>query len=136
VSTPGTQADALLARARRLLHDHRTRARTDGVTLDYSLRDVRALLASSPCCAYCGLPVGWDVSLDHRLPIGRGGRHVLGNLALCCSRCNSLKGLLTEDEFRELLTFLALLHPTARQDLERRLLSGGQRYGRPRGSRP
>jgi 5-methylcytosine-specific restriction endonuclease McrA len=119
----------LLVRARRLLHDHRTRAAKDGQVLDYSLHDLRQLLAASPCCAYCGLPVAWDVSIDHRTPIGRGGRHQLANLAVCCSRCNGLKGMLAEPEFRELLTLLALLHPIARQDLERRLLAGGRRYG-------
>jgi hypothetical protein len=47
-------------------------------------------------------------------------------------RCNCLKGQLTEAEFRELPTFLALLHPIARQDLEHRLLAGGKRYGASR----
>jgi 5-methylcytosine-specific restriction endonuclease McrA len=123
------QADALLARARRLLSDHRTRAKRDGAALDYGLTDVRQLLESSPCCNYCRLPVAWDVSLDHRTPTARGGRHALDNLAVCCERCNGLKGQLTEGEFHELLTSLALLHPAARADLERRLLAGGRRYG-------
>jgi hypothetical protein len=35
VNTLRTQADALLARARRLLHDHTTRAGRDGQVLDY-----------------------------------------------------------------------------------------------------
>lgn len=130
--TPTTQADALLARARRLLSDHRTRAKKDGTNLDYGLADVRQLLADTPLCDYCRLPVAWNASLDHRQPIARGGRHSLDNLAVCCERCNRMKGMLTESEFRELLMLLALLHPAARQDLERRLLSGGQQYARTR----
>ena len=129
---PATQADALLARARRLLHDHRSRARKDGTAINYSLRDVRQLLADHPLCEYCRLPLSFAVSLDHRTPIGRGGRHAIDNLAVCCSRCNAMKGVLTEAEFREVLTLLALLHPTARADLERRLLAGGKRYERKR----
>ena len=126
------QADAALARARRLLHDHRARAKKDGAVLDYTLADVRQLLESSACCTYCGLPVTWDAQLDHRQPIARGGRHALDNLAVCCARCNSLKGQLMESEFRELLTLLASLHPAARSDLERRLLAGGTRYAQGR----
>jgi 5-methylcytosine-specific restriction endonuclease McrA len=127
------QAHAALGRARRLLHDHRTRAKKDGAALDYGLAELRQLLESSPCCQYCRLPVGWNVSLDHRTPISRGGKHQLSNLAVCCSRCNSLKGMATESEFRELLRFLGLLHPVASQDLERRLLAGSQVYtGRKR----
>jgi hypothetical protein len=42
-----------------------------------------------------------------------------------------MKGQLTEAEFLELLSFLAGLHPAARQDLERRLIAGGSRYARP-----
>jgi 5-methylcytosine-specific restriction endonuclease McrA len=123
-----TQADALTLRARRLMSAHRTRARRDGVSLDYSAGDIRALLAASACCTYCGLPVAFDAQLDHRTPTSRGGRHALDNLAVACQRCNQLKGMLAEAEYRELLTLLALLHPAARQDLERRLIAGGKRY--------
>jgi 5-methylcytosine-specific restriction endonuclease McrA len=129
-----TQADAMLTRARRLLSDHRTRAKKDGAALDYGLDDLRRLLAEHPLCDYCRLPLSFAASLDHRQPIGRGGRHAFGNLAVCCTRCNRMKGQLTEGEFRELLTLLALLHPVACQDLKRRLLAGGQRYGRGRRS--
>lgn len=132
MKTPSTQSDALLARARRLLSDHRTRAKRDGVTLDYGLADLRQLLAEHPLCEYCLLPLSFAASLDHRTPTARGGRHVLDNLAVVCDRCNRLKGQLTEGEFRELLTLLALLPPVARADLECRLIAGGKRYGTPR----
>jgi hypothetical protein len=69
-----TQADAQLARARRLLGDHKTRAKREGA-LDYALPEILELLTASPCCAYCGMPVASDVSLDHRTPTGRGGKH-------------------------------------------------------------
>jgi 5-methylcytosine-specific restriction endonuclease McrA len=126
---PGAQVDALLARARRLLKDHRARARRVGAALDYGLAQLRALLADSPCCAYCHSPVAWDAQVDHRTPTSRGGSHSLNNLSICCARCNSLKGLLTEDEFRQLRELLALLHPRAAEDLARRLIAGGARYG-------
>lgn len=122
------QADAALARARRLLSDHRTRAKRDGAALDYGLSEIRQLLAEHPLCDYCRMPLSFAASLDHRTPTARSGRHALDNLAVCCERCNRLKGMLTDPEFRELLTLLALLHPAARADLERRLLAGGKRY--------
>jgi 5-methylcytosine-specific restriction endonuclease McrA len=128
MNPPPTQQKALLSRCRRLLHDHQTRARKDGQTLDYGLAQVVELLGASPCCAYCQRPVGWDVSLDHRMPTGRGGRHALANLAVCCPRCNALKGALTEAEFRELVPMLARWHPAGRQAVERRLVAGGKRY--------
>jgi 5-methylcytosine-specific restriction endonuclease McrA len=130
MTLPDTQDAALLARCRRLIHDHKTRARLDGVELDYGLAEIRQLLASSPCCRWCKLPLAFDVSLDHVQPIGRGGRHALFNLAAVCRRCQSLKGLLDGGEMEFLLEFLGGLHPTARQDLERRLLAGASRYSK------
>jgi 5-methylcytosine-specific restriction endonuclease McrA len=125
--TPPTQSDALLARCRRLLHDHRTRARLDGQRLDYGLVELRDLLSRSPMCSYCKMPLSFAVELDHRQPVSRGGHHALSNLAACCPRCNSLKGQLTEGEFRDLLAWL-VQHPRAAADLERRILAGGTRY--------
>jgi hypothetical protein len=49
------QADATLARARRLLSDHRTGAKKDGDVLDCGQADVRQLLESTACCEYSGL---------------------------------------------------------------------------------
>jgi 5-methylcytosine-specific restriction endonuclease McrA len=135
MKAPVSQADALLARARRLLHDHRTRARKDGCRLNYTLADIRRLIESSPCCAYCGMPVAFDLQLDHRRPIARGGQHVLANLAPCCARCNALKSVLTETEHRELLAFLDRLHPLARQNIETRLLAGNRRFAGKRSYR-
>jgi hypothetical protein len=123
-----TQADALLARCRRLWHDHRTRAKKDGAALDYGLAQLRQLLAEHPLCEYCKAPLAWDASIDHKTPTARGGQHTLDNLAVCCRRCNTLKGPATEEEFRALLAFLEASHPIPRQDWERRLLSGGQVY--------
>jgi hypothetical protein len=75
-----TQADALLIRGRRLLSGHRTRAKRDGAALDYDLTDIRRLLTEHAQCEYCSMPLSFAVSLDHRTPIGRGGRHQLANL--------------------------------------------------------
>lgn len=59
-------------------------------------------------CFYCrckmtktrGLPN--TVTLEHRLPLSRGGNHSRKNLAATCSTCNKAKGGQTEDEFIQL----------------------------------
>jgi hypothetical protein len=134
MKTTNTQADALLARCRRLLHDHRTRAKKDGVELDYGLDEVRQLLASSPCCRWCRLPLAFDVSLDHVTPIGRGGPHALHNVVAVCRRCQALKGQLDGAEMEFLREFLDGCSPIGRADVERRLQAGAARYGRRRSS--
>jgi 5-methylcytosine-specific restriction endonuclease McrA len=121
-------SDPLLQRSRRLLHDHRSRAKRDGAALNYNLDDVRQLLEAHPTCSYCRMPLSFAAYLDHRQPLARGGQHHLDNLAVCCTRCNSVKGQLSEAEYRELLALVTHWHPTARQDLERRLISGATRY--------
>jgi 5-methylcytosine-specific restriction endonuclease McrA len=127
-----TQADALTRRARKLLSTHMSRAKRDGQVIDYTVADLMALLAENPLCHYCSLPCGWDVSIDHRIPTSRGGRHCFANLAPCCPRCNRVKGMLTASEFVDLRAFLGGLHPAAGMDIERRLLAGGEIYAKGR----
>jgi 5-methylcytosine-specific restriction endonuclease McrA len=42
-------------------------------------------------CAYCGARPR-TLSLDHIIPLTRGGRHTIGNLLPSCRSCNSSKG--------------------------------------------
>ena len=48
-------------------------------------------------CLYCGNPA---TSVDHIVPLSRGGDHELHNLRMICLRCNYAKRELTHDEFR------------------------------------
>lgn len=127
-----TQADAILARARRLRHDHSTRAKRDGAVLDYSLHDLRELLAANRICTYCGQALDWTASLDHATPIARNGRHALSNLLVCCLPCQQAKGALSEPEYRRLLDLLDGFDPRGQTDVLRRLRSGAARYARRR----
>ena len=45
-------------------------------------------LYSSPCY-YCGSLS--SITIDHVVPISKGGRHSIGNLVSCCKNCNSSK---------------------------------------------
>ena len=50
-------------------------------------------------CAYCGgtFPAD-DLTMDHVVPVARGGRSVKGNVVASCKPCNTRKKLLTPAE--------------------------------------
>lgn len=52
-----------------------------------------ALRVCSRRCVYCGQSVeSCSATLDHVLPVARGGRHEPGNIVCACKGCNQLKG--------------------------------------------
>jgi 5-methylcytosine-specific restriction protein A len=59
-------------------------------------------------CAYCGRKVPpRELTMDHVVPIARGGRSTKGNVVAACKECNNRKKLMTPAE--QLL--LKPLHP-------------------------
>ena len=51
-------------------------------------------------CVYCNKSMEFgDDSIDHRIPISRGGLTVYSNLVVCCMHCNKSKGSQTWKEF-------------------------------------
>lgn len=50
------------------------------------------------CCVYCGATE--DLTVDHVLPLSRGGTNDLGNLVTACRPCNSSKNAKTPEEWR------------------------------------
>jgi len=43
-------------------------------------------------CHYCGVKVAFsDITMDHLLPLARGGRSTKDNLVPSCKACNNLK---------------------------------------------
>lgn len=51
-------------------------------------------------CVYCGSRLGIEsATLDHVIPLSRGGSHNPGNLVSACQPCNQLKGSLLPTEF-------------------------------------
>lgn len=62
---------------------------------------------SSGACYYCGEKVGFkNLTMDHIIPLARGGRSTKDNLVPCCKACNIKKqsALPVEwDEYMELL---------------------------------
>lgn len=54
-------------------------------------------------CHYCKKRVrGKDATLDHKIPIIRGGDTTKANMVTCCDECNNLKGDMTDVEFFDL----------------------------------
>jgi 5-methylcytosine-specific restriction endonuclease McrA len=50
-------------------------------------------------CHYCGKTFSSDaLTMDHVLPIARGGKSAKGNVVPCCKQCNNDKKYLTPAE--------------------------------------
>lgn len=50
-------------------------------------------------CVICGSEEGFHI--DHKIPLFRGGKTVINNLQVLCSKCNLQKGAFTMEEFLE-----------------------------------
>lgn len=47
---------------------------------------------ASGTCYYCGEKVGFgNLTMDHIIPLSRGGRSTKDNLVPCCKECNNRK---------------------------------------------
>lgn len=55
-------------------------------------------------CVYCGSPD--QLTLDHIVPVSRGGSDDIENLVTCCHRCNSIKGARTPEEWLQATSLL------------------------------
>jgi 5-methylcytosine-specific restriction endonuclease McrA len=59
-------------------------------------------------CKYCGVPMSWDTTrtgatIDHVVPISKGGKNQRGNLVLACRGCNNAKADASAEEFKAAL---------------------------------
>jgi 5-methylcytosine-specific restriction endonuclease McrA len=55
--------------------------------------DMAAIMSSRKSCTYCGRRLNASIaSVDHIVPIARGGAHAAFNLVPACRSCNSRKG--------------------------------------------
>jgi 5-methylcytosine-specific restriction endonuclease McrA len=73
-------------------------------------------------CRYCLAIYGLDKgSVDHAVPLSRGGPVGLDNLELICEPCNARKGSMYPEEYFALLQFLEHAIPYARTDVLKRL---------------
>lgn len=50
-------------------------------------------------CYYCGLKVASEfLTMDHKVPISKGGKSTKNNIVLCCKDCNTKKKYDTAEE--------------------------------------
>lgn len=55
-------------------------------------------------CYYCSRRVGHRaLTMDHLVPLGRGGRSTRGNVVACCKDCNTRKRALVPVEWQAYL---------------------------------
>lgn len=82
-------------------------------------------------CPYCNAPLDvLSMTLDHGIPIAMGGGNDFPNLVPCCADCNTLKGKLTGDQYRDFRSIMrANMDPAAEAEILARLRAGalGQR---------
>lgn len=45
----------------------------------------------SDFCFYCGKYIKSDKTLDHIIPVSKGGKDEVSNLVVCCHDCNTIK---------------------------------------------
>lgn len=64
------------------------------------------MLRETSHCQHCGVKMVQDYpvtpynkTIDHSIPLSRGGKHSLSNISIMCFGCNSAKGQRTLDEF-------------------------------------
>ena len=56
-------------------------------------------------CYYCGGAFEpSELTMDHIVPLARGGKSTKGNIAACCKECNSKKKYMLPTEWDEYLT--------------------------------
>jgi len=79
-----------VSNSRRARVARRRKRRIAGVVNDLSPEQWTALQAAWGGCAYCG-KVGTPLQRDCVLPISRGGRYTLDNIAPACGSCNASK---------------------------------------------
>ena len=56
-------------------------------------------------CSICGRPIRFDaMTIDHKVPLSKGGTNEISNLQSACEVCNLLKSALTMPELMEKIT--------------------------------
>jgi 5-methylcytosine-specific restriction endonuclease McrA len=85
-----TKSDRERRRAQRWLHRYRRRARKYGIVPVWERLQPGDLIARwGDRCVYC--PKGHFEQIDHIVPVGAGGAHVINNVVPCCRVCNLRK---------------------------------------------
>lgn len=95
---------------------HARRARIAGGQVDPGVTRAKLRKIHGDDCMYCGVTMDFEergrrqsktrATVEHIIPIAKGGSHTWDNTALCCALCNSMKGAKTPAEFAAYLEFI------------------------------
>lgn len=81
----------------KVAYKHRRRALEAG---GVSSRELRIWWrAQRQVCYWCGATQAKEYTIDHYVPLARGGKHVIGNLVVACRPCNVRKNAKDPLEF-------------------------------------
>lgn len=58
-------------------------------------------------CYFTEEKLGRDFGVDHKIPVARGGSFMLDNLCITSMFINGAKGVMTEEEFKQLLKIIS-----------------------------
>lgn len=86
-------------------HNRRARIKQNGGRLSNGLAE-KLFKLQRGMCACCGLPLGDNYHLDHRMPLALGGENVDSNMQLLRFMCNVNKGAKHPIEFMQSRGFL------------------------------
>lgn len=82
------------------------RAREDGYLTPADILEVR----KGKTCFYCGCELNEsNLTIDHFIPLSKGGQNIRENLVACCFGCNNKKGVKLYEQFSGLATEKELL---------------------------
>lgn len=82
-------------------HDNRKRENTPEDELLTKQEWEQILEQYHYSCAYCGA-VGIPLTIDHVIPVSRGGKHSKDNVVPACEHCNKSKSAKTPTEWRQM----------------------------------
>lgn len=75
---------------RTVMRNYQAKRRTDGCNSVATWEWERVVRQYNYCCAYCGKEC--YLTMDHVIPLSKGGKHVIENIVPACSECNTKKG--------------------------------------------
>jgi 5-methylcytosine-specific restriction endonuclease McrA len=104
------------------------RSKKHGVECSITTDEIAKLIldAYGKPCRFCGrILTIQNLVFDHVYPISKGGSSNVDNLAVICRSCNGRKGSLIQEEFEELLRWLATMPSDFANNILIRL-SGGK----------
>lgn len=89
-------------------YNRRARCNFSGVDKEHMTEEFRKgvlkkLKEQNYRCIYCGKDIRNNYSIDHIIPLSKGGTNEIENIDLVCKSCNTRKGTRSKEEFSLLL---------------------------------